>query len=546
MNGAAIILAAGAMDYRHLPLGTNLSNAMIPVNGRPVIGWILDDLAVKGIREATIVHREEDVRLREFVEWAYQGRMTIRMATVAGGGSILDSLAAGLGYSEGSGPVRVILGDTLIRDPFEGGEDFVYVAPAEGARRWCLAVTDRQGRVVDYIDKDAGAEGVGPALAGYYHLTDRGLVLQTLRSCREEGIRELSGFLRRYGKERPIVSRQAREWFDFGHIDNLVDARRRLLSPRSFNSLRVDPVFSTITKSSENTEKLEDELTWYLELPDRLKILAPRVIAHRRVDGRLEITQEYYGYPSLAELFVFGEMPPEFWASVLRRLFAVLSEFGRHPGELSPAHLREIYLGKTVGRLERLQKQDDWWRRLLNRKSIRFNGMDLPTPRVLGARLEAACLSLASTARTCVIHGDFCFSNILFDINTQVVKLIDPRGRFGVRGIHGDPRYDVAKLRHSVAGLYDFIVADMFSLEEVREGEFEGRILRSDDNTAVVERFEELARSAGFQSREVRLIEGLLFLSMVPLHADHPARQRMMFLKGLETIHGVLEEGAGA
>jgi dTDP-glucose pyrophosphorylase len=546
MNGTVVILAAGAIDYRHLPLGTNLSNAMIPVNGRPVIGWILDDLAVKGIRDARIVHREEDVGLREFVEWAYQGRMSVTMTGITAGGSILDSLAAGLTDVPGEGPVRLILGDTLIRDPFEGEEDFVYVARAEGARRWCLAVTDDRGRVIDYVDKVAGAEGLGPALAGYYHLTDVPLALETLESCRKDGVRELSGFLRRYGSVRAVMSREAKEWFDFGHIDNLVDARRRLLSPRSFNSLHVDPVFSTITKSSENSEKLEDELTWYLELPDRLKVLTPRLISHRRINGRLEVTQEYYGYPSLAELFVFGEMPPEFWASVLRRLFAVLAEFGRHPGELSTAHFREIYLGKTMNRMDRLRKQDDRWRRLLDRESVRFNRRDLPTPRVLGARLEAACLSLASSAHTCVIHGDFCFSNILFDINTQVVRLIDPRGRFGVRGIHGDPRYDVAKLRHSVVGLYDYMVADLFSLKEVREGEFEGAVLRSNDNAAVVERFEELVQFAGFQSREVRLIEGLLFLSMVPLHADHPPRQTMMFLKGLEMIHGVLEERGGA
>ena len=69
------------------------------------------------------------------------------------------------------------------------------------------------------------------------------------------------------------------------------------------------------------------------------------------------------------------------------------------------------------------------------------------------------------------MHGDFCFSNILFDLGHQIVRVIDPRGRFGQKGIYSDPRYDMAKLRHSIGGLYDFIVADLFDVQE-QEGEF--------------------------------------------------------------------------
>jgi hypothetical protein len=37
---------------------------------------------------------------------------------------------------------------------------------------------------------------------------------------------------------------------------------------------------------------------------------------------------------------------------------------------------------------------------------------------------------------------------------------------------------------------------------------------------------------------EVKFIEGLLFISMLPLHADHPRRQTMMYLRGLELLNG--------
>ncbi len=69
-----------------------------------------------------------------------------------------------------------------------------------------------------------------------------------------------------------------------------------------------------------------------------------------------------------------------------------------------------------------------------------------------------------------LVHGDLCLSNILYDLRCRVCKFIDPRGSFGVPGIYGDPRYDVAKMYHSVYGLYDFITNDLFdvSIQENR------------------------------------------------------------------------------
>jgi hypothetical protein len=50
--------------------------------------------------------------------------------------------------------------------------------------------------------------------------------------------------------------------------------------------------------------------------------------------------------------------------------------------------------------------------------------------------------------------------------------------------------------------------------------------------------FDELTRAAGYDLGEIKLLEGLLFVSMLPLHDGDPTRQRMMFLTGL----GVLNE----
>jgi len=535
-----IILCGGQISYSSLPIGTNQSNAMIPVNGRPVIGWILDDLLQKGINSVTVVLREQDHRLQSFLQRAYTGRMEITIAALRHEGTIIQSVQVGLARSASDGTIRVILGDTLIRDPFDGSGDFVYVGEVDDSRRWCLAVTAAGGRVVDYVEKQETASEPKLALAGYYQFEHPEHLRECVEFCVASGQRELSELLRRYGSLYPISTRQVKDWYDFGHIDNLVDARRRLLQPRYFNSLSINPILNTITKVSDNDDKLRDELDWYLSIPDELKVLTPRILKHERTNGHLEVVQEYYGYPTLAELYVYGDLHADSWRSILRHVLRIHQEFCRYPGTLERQAIQSMYLDKTLARLEQLRSQDNYWRELLELENVTFNNRPLKNIGVLENKIRERAMSAAESAPVRAIHGDLCFSNILFDVNNQIIRLIDPRGSFGAKGIWGDARYDVAKLRHSICGLYDYIVADMFELQQ-NGSEFSGRVCANGTPKVVALSFDRMIADQGYDLRDVKFIEGLLFISMLPLHQGHPHRQRMMFLGGLSLLNEVFD-----
>jgi dTDP-glucose pyrophosphorylase len=513
---------------------------MIPVNGKPVIGWILDDLLRKGTRAATVVLRADDEQMQHFVQWAYAGRLELSLALVNAGGTILHSLQAGLMDRPGDRPLRIVLGDTLIRDPFDDDRDFVYTGEVADSRRWCLVELNERRQITAYLDKQEHTTTTNTALAGFYQLLDGPWARECLAAALAAGGRELSQMLACYGRRRPIYGRPAQEWYDFGHIDNLVQARRRLLQPRYFNTLTVNPILNTITKVSENSDKLQNELDWYLGIPDELKVLTPRILSYKKENGRLQIVQEYYGYPSLAELYVYGDLHPDTWNSILRHVIRVHQEFCRHRGMLEPAAISSMYARKIWDRLELLQQQDAAWGALLSRPSIRFNGQTLRNVAVLRAEIDARAQRLVETASITVVHGDFCFSNALFDVNHQIIRLIDPRGSFGVKGVYGDSRYDVAKVRHSVAGLYDYIIADLFHLEEV-DGGFFASVHAGETTALVAHAFDCMVEEAGYDLDEIRFIEALLFLSMLPLHQDAPRRQRMMYLTGLSRLNEVFE-----
>jgi dTDP-glucose pyrophosphorylase len=538
MSDTTIILCGGQINFTNLPVGSNLSNAMIPVNGKPVIGWILDDLLAKDIRTAVIVVRESNHRLVDFVQRAYANRMEIKFARLMQEGTIVQSLRAGLMANSFNGAVRVVLGDTLIRDSFDAKQSFVYVDEVEESRRWCLVVTERDGQILNYLDKQDVAPKPYLALAGYYYFKSGDALQRCVDSAVADGARELSEVLKRYGTFEPLYAKQAQEWFDFGNADNLVAARQHLLQPRYFNVLNIDPVLGTITKISQYNDKLHDELDWFLALPDELKVLTPRIVSHRKDDGQLQIVQEYYGYPTLAELYVYGELHPDTWASILRRVLAIHREFKKHKGMLESKHIEAVYIDKTCERLQSLMN-DKIWQALFDAKTITFNGRTLRGWKLIQGDIKSMAQKLAHNAQVSVVHGDYCFSNILYDLGNQIVRLIDPRGSFGVKGIYGDPRYDIAKLRHSICESYDYIVTDMFELQE-RDGQYETRIYHNGLPQVLGALFDQAVTEIGYELNEIRLIEGLLFLSMLPLHKDQLRRQKMMFLTSLSLLNEVL------
>jgi hypothetical protein len=126
------------------------------------------------------------------------------------------------------------------------------------------------------------------------------------------------------------------------------------------------------------------------------------------------------------------------------------------------------------------------------------------------------------------MHGDFCFSNILFGGRTRRVRLIDPRGT--VDGISyscgGDPRYDMAKLAHSALGFYDLVIADRCECRRIAELGFELEFDPPPGILRVANRFTDLrALGIKFGDPVIVAIMVLLFLSMLPLHKDRPDRQ---------------------
>jgi len=539
-SNTPIILCGGDINYSHLPIGTSRSNAMIPVNGKPVIGWIFDDLERKGFKDAVVVLPFDNHKLYNYLQWTYSDHFDLHYAYVQPGGSILHSLLAGLSWVMPHKGVYIVLGDTLIADDLPSCSDFLFTGPYDEPENWCLAEADVNGSLSKFYDKMPVRVGDLSALAGGYALS-RADILRNIvvRQIQAQG-KELSAALENYNEVIPLRIVPAAHWFDFGHIGGFNRAKLTLLQSRYFNSLSIDPVKGTLTKKSEKTEKLQDELNWYHDLPETLKIFTPRILTNPATDGSIEIVQEFYGYPNLAELFVFGDLDLSVWKIALQQLMDVHLQFKTFSCILEKNDLEEMYRHKTFQRLNEMHTQQDWVV-LLQADEIILNGETLTNLPALTGEIDQRIESLIQYTTGAVIHGDYCFSNILYDLHSQVVRLIDPRGSFGRKGVFGDPRYDMAKLRHSVSGLYDFIIADFFHLEKLPGiNNFTLQVHTPEKQETLSLYLDELMVENGYQLHEIILIEALLFLSMVPYHVGKPKRQFTMYLKGIQLINHLM------
>lgn len=539
-----IILAAGKTDHANKGSGLTSSRHLTLVNGRPAISWVVTDVLKKTEDNITIAISDDDIELQNFCTSRYGKNPRVRLCLVNADLTIVQSLHHALCASDlttENASARVILGDTyLIGIPY-GVKDSVYLANFQfDSRAWCVTTPAPNGRLDAYINKRAGLHAPEYlALIGRYEFSDGNLLLQAANDAVRQNNRELSDVLLAYAEQRPLFALEIPEgkWVDFGHLEGLIKARSKLIESRSFNSLHIDPLLPEITKTSPATEKLRHEVAWYENLPAKFTSLTPRILR----TSENSITMEYYGYGTLAEKFLYANLSNNFWADVLSRLFALVEMF-RKESSLAPALSAEcLYMDKTENRLARLYKSN-FWRKLLDADIIKID--DIPRTGIsqLMPRIRETCKTICQRFQASIVHGDMCFNNILYDVNSGVIKLVDPRGSLGdgQPSIYGDPRYDIAKLRHSFCGNYDSIIEGDFFIERLSDFAFHMEVFQ----TRQEERenlFDAICKQHQYDPREIRFIEALLFLSMIPLHDDSSTKQMAFFLSAIEKFNSFYE-----
>ena len=432
------------------------------------------------------------------------------------------------------GELAILHGDTLLRGLDLSASDSVSVSVAPADYEWGMV------RVADGWLQPSGADGEQAVLSGYFAFSDTAHLVQAITRAGGAFLGGLHG----YARDRPLRTQSGADWYDFGHANTYHQSRGRVTTQRAFNDLRTTA--RHVVKSGTNSAKIIAEARWFETLPPPLRAYAPAFLGMRETPAGPGYALEYLYLPTLADLFVFGRLSPAAWTRIFDacdEFLAACAAYPAPPGTATDAD--ELYGGKANARLEQFARETatdiD--------ADCRFNGRALPSLRRM-AQIAALGVPAADPARHLrLVHGDFCFSNILYDARASLVRVIDPRGAAASGSVtaFGDVRYDLAKFRHSIVGRYDHILSGYFRLNSF--GPTDVALELPDEPTlGAVEALYRTRTLAGLAPDESASAAAcvLLFLSMLPLHADDPRRQRALMANAMRLFLAFEEKGDAA
>ena len=419
-------------------------------------------------------------------------------------------------------PVRILHGDTLISDLPGNALDVITLSEVDGAYNW--AVWHETGDdLLTQLD-DSPMVGRIKIANGYFAFSDCGLLIRSMIRANGNFISGVNA----YSRAQTLAPVEVQHWLDFGHGHTFYRSKARMTTQRAFNNLEIGQ--KVVLKTSADKKKMQAEYHWFLTLPDDLRVFTPQLIrALHEPETGYEI--QYLYLASLNELIVFGQIPRFAWRTIFKACFAFLEACRQHPpAKPDSENVSSVFRDKTLQRLSsycddaEIDMSTPWT----------INGIATPSLNEIVERTSAMIPSLQGEEQ-CVIHGDFCFSNILYDFRAQAIKVIDPRGRSsdGALSIHGDPRYDLAKLAHSACGFYDYIIAGYYTVES-SEYVLTLDLLSNEFTQQIHDMFLDMVEQHfGLDKKVMYAMQVHLFLSMIPLHTEDEKRQQAFLANAL-------------
>jgi hypothetical protein len=419
--------------------------------------------------------------------------------------SIINSLSTINRYSES---LVILWGDTYIKSKLPDLEwkDFMVISESTDNYNW------------GHINQEN-------VYVGLFSISSQRNFLHSLSKNRLDFISAIKNY---YNEKYPILWKvNPDEWLDFGHLNTYFRSRSQISTTRHFNNFQSDS--KKIRKTSENIKKILAEANWFKEVPEKISLHCPRLL--NTLENGYEL--EYLYLLPLNEIFIFGDLPVNVWNKILLSCRDFISLSKEYIDVIPTLNTTSIYKNKTLERLEVFSTQ----REINLSKKIILNGKHYPSILEI-AEICFNNLELETSVPNTLIHGDFCFSNILYDFRSQSIKVIDPRGLDGNGdfSLYGDSDYDIAKLAHSILGGYDAIIAKTQTCRQISLSSrfiylYNFEFFTSEKLKQIRENFTKLFNLN--QNNKIYAIMVLLFLSMLPLHNDNIQKQNSILATGI-------------
>lgn len=395
--------------------------------------------------------------------------------------------------------VIIYYGDTLLREGLNIGnlgKDVIYTARSDFNYAWM--------KINNSFDEQK------TVFCGILCIANPQLLIRILISTNFDFAKSLY----KYNAINNFTQEHREDWLDFGHLNTFYDSKTIVTTERAFNELTINKYF--VEKRSQKKRKLKAEANWFSSIPESMAYYVPMLISHGEENDGYRYKLEYLYNPTLTELFVFSHHPIDIWKQIINSCFNFINKCSEVKNPQPTGDFYHSLVSKNNSRLDEFIRDNPRFANVIKDKE----GNEYYLPKMMNDVHQYICIESSQS----VVHGDFCFSNILYDFKKNDIKVIDPRGiDFNdTINIYGDIRYDLAKILHSAIGKYDYIISDRFNVED------DGIQITLDipqNGVDLSELFKKQFENSKFSYQEILAITTTLFLSMLPLHYDRPDRQ---------------------
>ena len=571
MDKVTVIIPAAGLGTRMRPLSNGLSKTLIPLNGIPILSWILNTLTkhydgkIIDIEQIIIVTNDSG-DIKRFVNTVYQGTSIYnKIKTVVqyqsdypGPGGAIITAAKNLEIGTN---ILVWLGDTVCLDPnYDFKDSFLAVCqvPSSTASRWCIPYINTKYNTIQFYNKPdastyADKETVD-ALIGIYYMKNFNIDVYRFVGCKSEI--EISSVILNWCTKTNLPIKLVHSnnyWYDCGELDSFYDSKAKLLNHfcRVQSGLQADPEIGAVTKFSNidtGISKLQEEYEWFTKRNGTQLLFLPKIIEHTDTSYTMDIAPG----TTLADILIYENVPKKVFASLIKHTVDIYHKhFVNYFDSLQCKHAfvdtfsdkAKIYSNLVNSfykerSLHRLFKNEMIYKNLVPEYDIceaAYFINNLATSLI--HNYESADYLPKNMIRTDTgkdIHGDFHLGNILFDSMTGKYTFLDPRGGEMYKD-YADTYYDMAKIYHDIYCGYLLIVKGIYSIKD-------NKVVFSDYYQDyfdfLVETLDNyLTFEYNYNCELIKKLAIMQILTCIPFHLDQPERCKGFLLRAMNLIN---------
>lgn len=327
---------------------------------------------------------------------------------------------------------------------------------------------------------------------------------------------------------------------DLGRIRDFLLFTSGSTATRHFNEVQIDAYY--YTKRSTDKLKMQAEYSFYGLVPERMRPWLIQTFDYKDEGDRASYKMLRYYLADSALQWVHGAFEPETFGPLVERLLFFLADRPKQScaKEQSAALAQNLFVSKLERRVKEFLAMESGQR--INQLAASASPeLDLTFLLNRYLKLFKRFEKAFAFEYRVVGHGDPCFSNVLYDQQRYLLKLIDPKGAIAEPDLWTHPLYDLCKISHSVLGDYDFINNGLYNVGFADNNDMVLHFAHT-NQPSLKSIFVDQVKAMGHDVRLMRLGEASLFLSMLPLHIDYPNKVIAFMLKARHILDEVESE----